>query len=412
VRKLTRAKANRKKLSESVIRNLPVRRKRQYQTWDAGTGAERGLSVLVSPAGAKSYRSTFYFPGSPKPHSRHLGRVGEISLEEARKQCGIDREKAKQGIDPRKGDSELSGTYATAVDTYIQREMIGRNQRVSAPEAKRILMTIDPSWHKQPLTSISMIKIQDRLEFIRDGDGESKSRPYAANAAWRTLMTFFRWCEKKQLVGMSPVKLIDKPFNAEKRRDRPWFRGDAADAVIKKLWKAANTLRDDGRYLKILLLTGKRKTAIAEMLWEQIDTSWFWNAPPSKTKSKRLHAIPLPSLAQRVLGRRKESGCVFLGLDGGHIDVNHDTLAKQIRDASGVADFFLHGVRHMLESKMAELRVPPHIRDLLFDHAPPRGAGSRYDHHDYRDEMTEALERWCEHVEGLVQPREGVELLR
>jgi integrase len=55
-------------------------------------------------------------------------------------------------------------------------------------------------------------------------------------------------------------------------------------------------------------------------------------------------------------------------------------------------DFFLHACRHTVETRMAELRIPPHIRDLILDHAPARGSGAGYDHYTYRDEMREALE--------------------
>jgi hypothetical protein len=74
-------------------------------------------------------------------------------------------------------------------------------------------------------------------------------------------------------------------------------------------------------------------------------------------------------------------------------------------------DFFFHGVRHIVESKMAELRVPTHIRGLLFDHVPNRGSGKLYDHHEYRDEMTSALELWAAHIESLIAPAD-VQVLR
>jgi hypothetical protein len=60
---------------------------------------------------------------------------------------------------------------------------------------------------------------------------------------------------------------------------------------------------------------------------------------------------------------------------------------------------------------MAELRIPPHIRDLILDHAPARGSGAGYDHYTYRDEMREALEAWARHIEALVAA-DGVKVLR
>src|SRR5215831_13613035 len=109
---------NRKLFDERNILTL-VHKRTQYQVWDGTNGrgsdhAQRGLSILVSPNGAKSYRSTYYFPNSSKPHSRHLGRVGEMTLAEAREQCGTDRRNAAKGIDP-KGDQSKSDAYAALV---------------------------------------------------------------------------------------------------------------------------------------------------------------------------------------------------------------------------------------------------------------------------------------------------------
>jgi hypothetical protein len=205
---------------------------------------------------------------------------------------------------------------------------------------------------------------------------------------------------------------IDKPNQNEKRREREWFKGKAGDAAIKTLWSAADKLGGvEGQYLKVLLLTGKRKTALAKMPWSQIDQNWFWDVPePARKTNKRLHSVPLSSLVQRIIHPRQARGYVFARPDGKPIDVEKK-LTRRIKDAGVMDDFFLHGCRHLAETKMAELQVPPHIRDRLCDHVEDRGSGSKYDHHAYEKEMREALEKWSDHVEQLVQPS-GAALLR
>ena len=89
----TRGKRNRKDLSEENVLTLPCKRK-QYMVWDKGV---KGLHVLVSPGGARTYRSLWYYPGSSKPHSRSLGRVGVVSLDKARQLCLADQKAATGG---------------------------------------------------------------------------------------------------------------------------------------------------------------------------------------------------------------------------------------------------------------------------------------------------------------------------
>ncbi len=147
---------------------------------------------------------------------------------------------------------------------------------------------------------------------------------------------FFNWCAKPTInkIKHNPMFGIDKPFNAEQRREREWFKGTAADQAIKSLWQAADKLdKVEGDYLKVLLLTGKRKTALANMQWQQIDDKWFWDPPQTGKKNKRLHGVPLPGLAQRILHPRRERGFVFSGGKRGHIDVGSALQKKIIKTA-------------------------------------------------------------------------------
>jgi integrase len=406
-------KRKRKVFSEKNVWSLPVRRK-QYVMWDGGSGRGagevcRGLQILVSPAGAKSYRSTYYFPGSPKSHSRHLGRVGEMTLEEARDLCRLDRKKAREGIDPRANDPSKSSSFKAAVDDYVNRVQIGQEHNVEAEACRRVLLADTEDWWDRPIATIRHTEIQHRLELIRDGDakGEYKARPYLANLLYARMKPFFAWCAKPVIgkIKHSPMLGLDKPYGGEARRERPWFKGDHADQAIQTLWTAADRLTDKvaGMFLRVLLLTGKRPGALSRMRWEQIDDSWFWNAPCGH-KNKRQHSVPLSSHVARILHPRQQSGFVFPGhREGQHL--NADTrLINAIIKAGAMEDFILHGCRHIAETKTAEMKIPHHLRDLLFDHASGRGSGKAYDHHVYLEEMRAAVEQWTNHVEGLVTP--------
>src|SRR5262245_13056703 len=381
--------------SEKNVRTLPVRRK-QYVVWDGGLGrgageVSRGLHILISPMGAKSYRSMYYFPGSSKSYSRHLGRVGDggMTLAEARKLCRQDREKARQGIDPRSDDPSKSDSYASAVNDYVDRVQIGQERNVRAEDCRQVLLNNCKEWWPRPVATIRATEIQRLLELIRDGDEKSgaKPRPYLANLLYARMKPFFAWCAKPQIgkLKLSPMLGLDQPFASAKRRERVWFKKAGADEAIKTLWAVADKLGGvKGQYLKALLLTGKRKSALAEMKWEQIeqtDKGWFWNAPEGR-KNKRLHAVPLSMIVQRILHPRQNTGFVFPGNRNGRIEAGA-ALTRMIIKAGAMDDFLLHGCRHIAETKMAELKVPQHIRDRLFDHAEGRGSGATYDHHEY-----------------------------
>jgi integrase len=408
--------------TDTNVKSLPVRRK-QYVVWDGGSGRGagevcRGLHILISPMGAKSYRSMFYFPGSARGYTRHLGRVGEMSLDEARQLCRDDRRNARKGIDPRADSPLKSDSYKSAVDDYVDRVQIGEHHNVAAEKARQVLVADCEDWLARPIATIRNTEIQRLLERVRDGDSKLglKPRPYLANLLYARMKPFFAWCAKPQIGKLqhSPMLGIDKPFKDTQRRQRDWFKGAAGDQAIKTLWTVADKLPSvEGKYLKVLLLTGKRKTALADMKWQEIEVrpeGWFWNAPQGR-KNKRLHPTPLSSLSMRILHPHQPSGYVFAIGDDGRITVE-GALSKMIIDAGAMKDFFLHGCRHLAETKMAELKIATHIRDRLFDHAEERGSGAVYDHHEYSDEMRAAVERWAQHIEAIAKPAAGVTVLR
>jgi integrase len=135
------------------------------------------------------------------------------------------------------------------------------------------LLADTKDWYDDAIGTIHARDIQACLDLIRGGDDDYKPRPYLANLLHARMKAFFAWCAKPNIgkIAVSPMLGIDKPFADTKRRERPWFKEQAADAAIKSIWFAADTIGGvEGKYLKTLLLTGKRRTALAEMRWEQI----------------------------------------------------------------------------------------------------------------------------------------------
>ena len=165
--------------------------------WDAGTDAQRGLGILVSPTGTRSYRVVYYFPGSPKPHSMHLGRVGEITLAEARKRALELRKNSREGVDPKGDDVSKSTDFKSASRSTCA---IGKSASAATrppSRIQRVVLRACADWLHRPVATIRVQEIDKLLNTIRDGDGNgAKPRPYLANKVHALLRTFFAWCAK------------------------------------------------------------------------------------------------------------------------------------------------------------------------------------------------------------------------
>jgi integrase len=393
--------------AEDKLEDLPIR-KDQYLAWDKGC---IGLHVLVNAGGKKTYRSRYQYVGTNKHGTRALGEVGVMTLEEARKQCRKDRRLAGEGHEPKQEAVTGSDLFGDVVDEFVNRELIARKRIASAEEVRRLLHKDAARFKSRPIGSIRATEIDDLLEYIRDGDAEQRGRPYLANKAWGHMRQLFAWCVSKHKLPASPMVSTDRPFEAVKERDRVY-----SDDEIRELWHCPLSPLESA-FLKLLILTGKRKGALADMRWGEVSESWVWT-PVGGNPNKQRHPVPLPALAQRILQGIKPrdavpSDYVFpspLGGNKGRMRVANK-LQGRVRRSTKVKDWFPHACRHTCETRLAQLRVPPHIRDMLFDHAPARGAGAGYDHWQYEDEKREALELWASYIERLVKAK-GTALLR
>ncbi len=150
-------------------------------------------------------------------------------------------------------------------------------------------------------------------------------------------------------------------------------------------------------------------------MWDELDLDQLiWTLPAARSKNERDHRMPLPPLAVRILNsqpRIEGNPLVFPGRRQGTPISGWTKFQRQVQKTSKVPDLTFHACRHTLKTRLGELGIPPHVKDKVLHHAPPRSAGEAYDHYDYLLEQREALEAWADHVKFLIWP-DGVEGLR
>jgi hypothetical protein len=389
---------------------LPVLRGKQYYVSDIGAP---GLCVHVSQGGTKSYKARFRYDGALA--YLHLGHFGEVQprdldgeLAEVRALAREARVQAKNGIDPRGKSAQRSVIFEEAMKAYTAYKISSDKGAKSAEVSERVMLAACKEWTKVPVGTITPVQIETLLDKVLTGDGVKRGTPYMANRLYAQLAGFFTWATKKRkLFPTSPMAGIDKPWEGEKERNFYWFKNSEADTAIREIWKAADTIGgDEGKYLKFCLLTGKRHAQqVKPMEWSEIDPTGFWNVPEARgSKRKRAESVPLSGLALRVLGPRG-TGKVFTA------SMHATTLVSRVRKLTSLnrpgEEFILHGLKHVMKTKLRSLGVPVHITKLLLDHSTGSDPASRYDHHDYLPEMKEAVEKWAAYVTDLVHQSEA-----
>ena len=155
---------------------------------------------------------------------------------------------------------------------------------------------------------------------------------------------------------------------------------------------------------RLLLLTGCRKSEIADARWREIDKDQRMLAiPAERFKSYAQHLVPLTKDAMAILVALptfNKADYIFtrsFGMKpaGGFSDAKEtldDLMTKELGEK--LKPFRTHDLRRTVRTKLSALKVSREVAELVIGHGK-RELDRVYDQHEYLDEMREALELWA-----------------
>src|SRR5262249_53068950 len=130
----------------------------------------------------------------------------------------------------------------------------------------------------------------------------------AADRARTALSTFYGWLIERGYCDLNPVQNIARRASDETRTRC------LSEAELAAVWKACLD-NDHGRIVRLLILTGQRKSEIGAPSWLEIDFAKRQiDLPPGRTKNKLPHVVPLAGPALEILSetpRRSGRGLLF-----------------------------------------------------------------------------------------------------
>jgi integrase len=167
---------------------------------------------------------------------------------------------------------------------------------------------------------------------------------------------------------------------------------------------------------QLLLLTGQRKSEIAEARWREIDLkARLLVVPAARVKSDAPHVVPLVADAMRIIEAlpRFMNGDYLFSTTAGATPVNGFSKAKlrldrlmldELRKENPEAlltPFVIHDLRRTMRTALSVLPVPDLVRELVIGHAKP-GLHKVYDQYAYLSERTHAAALWAQKLRSVV----------
>jgi integrase len=165
-----------------------------------------------------------------------------------------------------------------------------------------------------------------------------------------------------------------------------------------------------GPVVRLLILSGQRRSEIAGMHWQEIDfEKRVFTLPKERAKNGAEHAVPLSSAAIAILESvpriASKTGLVFT--TNGKSPVDGFGSAKVRLDASlpgSMPSWVLHDLRRTFASGCARLGIGLPVVEKLLNHTSGsfRGVTGIYQRFDFASEQRAAVETWARYVEALV----------
>jgi integrase len=216
--------------------------------------------------------------------------------------------------------------------------------------------------------------------------------------------SMFAWAMQMGYVDANPVTNAFKP-EPPKSRDRVL----SSDELIA-IWR---NLEDDdyGKVIKMLILTGSRRSEVGGMRWSEIDLDkGTWTLPKERSKNGLAHTLPIVPTMREIFETIPQRD----GLRGGDVLFGFTNSGftswkcKQVLDAKlDLPHWKHHDLRRSTASGLGDIGIMPHVIEEILNHRSGhrRGVAGVYNRSIYQREVNDALLMWQAHIKALLEGR-------
>jgi len=408
------------RLTDAAVQRLKSD-KPQTDYWDTHSP---GLGIRVSKKGTKTWciRCRVLVNGQKKLKRFNLDRYPAMSLKKARETAGKAFDAAASGDNPAdvigpkkievKAEQSLN-SFAAVRDEFLDKYRTRKNTKPKPRtlEEMRRTLTSDrlKGWKTRPLHEITKGDVIDILDGLIDEGKEARANTYLVH-----IRMMMNWAEGRGKIEIPPSDRIKPPGN-EPSRERVLTTNE-----IKAVWNATLPSRKTecavfGQIVRILLLTGQRRSEVSGMRWTELnlDTK-TWEIPSTRTKNKLPQLVPLSEPVIEIINCQKEtqkhlpekvhkaitnSGLVLTCT--GNPFSGWSRSKARLDGRAEITDWRLHDLRRTLVTGMNEtLKTLPHVVEAVVNHVSGHKAGVAdvYNRALYLDERKEALDLWANHI--------------
>lgn len=286
-------------------------------------------------------------------------------------------------------DQNPVSTFAQGRELFLRTHCAQKQRERTRKEAERLLTKHFKVLEGKKLSAITTAQISAVL------DGLLKT-PSEAQHTYKVARTFFRWAEAR---GYCKNPCTMPPPSKDVSRERV-----LTDAELREVYLQGTG--QFGQIVRLLILTGQRRSEISTLKWDYIDLErGEISLPPEGVKNGRRHTFPIGTMTKEILQGVPRQGEYLFPARRRETSFTGFSPCKSVLDkATGVTEWTLHDLRRTFATGLASLGVAPHVIERLLNHIT--GSLSpialRYNKARYDAEMKEALVIWEKHLSSIL----------
>jgi len=343
---------------------------------------DKFIKGLIAEVRATGRQVTFYFryrDARGRAREIKLGRLGDISLAQARSRAELLKAETSLGGDPLADTAKLRAIPTVASylnERYLPhcRERLRSFRNVEA-YCRRIVAAMGTK-------KLDEVTTEDIGAFRRRLQNADKLSNASINRHLATCRSAWNLASKWQIYeGRNPA--ASPGMLPERGRDL-YLSAAETQALVKALDIEPN--RNAAAALMLLIVSGARKNEVLKARWEQIDFDRHLLTVPRSKSGKPRH-IPLSPLAVQVLlgqlqrRQKEDAGWVFPGTHAGLPLEDVRFAWSRVRSAAGISPLTrIHDLRHSFASILANNGVPLNEIGVILGHSQ-LSTTTRYAHH-------------------------------
>jgi integrase len=373
-----------------------------------------GFGLRVRRRASGDLLRTFVAQYRAGGHSRRtkIGDADKITAMQARAAARKILAQVELGHDPQ-AEKEVRRRQTTHTVRSVVEIYLDAKQPELRPVSHRInkLYLTGPYFKALHPMAIAAVTRADVATAIR-AIVRNHSGPTAA-AARRALSAFFAWTIADGLLGNGA-----NPVDGSHRPDDPTPRDRVlAPSELAAIW---GVCKDDelGWIIRLLILLGSRRQEVGGMRWSELDLDvGTWTLPAERSKNHRTHTIALPAAALAIVNtvpRRDRDPLFGDRASDGYTNWSNAKAELDRRLGDTVKPWRIHDIRRTVATRMADIGIEPHVIEAALNHysGHRRGVAGIYNRSSYEGAVAAALERWADHVDGLVSGKKPATVVK